>query len=351
VANALSGLPSRRPEVGNPHAAGIWRAAPVLALGAALTGCGSWESVPEATPNARKAFEVPNKSTKLSTPAAINAFRSEASTDYRLGDGDRITVDVVGRPELSGPQVVGPDGRISLPVAGSLLLRNLTREEAAQAVTRELSRYYKDIYSTVRVDKYSSNRVIILGRVENPGIVEFDSAPTLLEILAKAGGLPLMRPEQVLTRCSIVRENKIIWIDLKRLLTGDQSLNLTLQRNDVVYIPDAFDTSIFILGSVGKPGAYRLTPQMSFLDALGQAGGPTVDADAARIHLIRPGKGQNLQIDINDLLKPDPTLNVAMEEGDILYVTRNDIAKVGYIMQKISPFSQIFGIAAVAGGL
>lgn len=327
------------------------RSAAGLALALALSGCGSWETPPDPTPNARAAFEVPDRSAKTSTDAAVEAFRTQVETDYRLGDGDQVTVDVVGRPELSGQQTIGPDGRITLPIAGAVMLRNLTREQAAAEVTKRLSQYYQDIYTTIRVDKYSSNRVIILGRVENPGIVEFDTAPTLLEILAKSGGLPILRPEQVLTRCSIIRGDKIIWIDLKRLLTGDLSLNLTLQRNDVVYIPDAFDTSIFVLGAVGKPGAYRLTPQMSFLDALGQAGGPTIDANDTRIHLIRPNKNQNLQIDLNDLLTPKPDVNVAMEEGDILYVTRNDIAKVGYIMQKISPFSQIFGIAAVAGGL
>ncbi|MGZ8219548.1 hypothetical protein [Methylomagnum sp.] len=39
------------------------------------------------------------------------------------------------------------------------------------------------------MDKYASNRVIILGRVENLGSLEFDTPPTLLGMLAKAGGL------------------------------------------------------------------------------------------------------------------------------------------------------------------
>ena len=336
-------------KIANGAVVTVWLS--LVLLLATLVGCGAWQSEPDPTPHAREAFEVPNKANKISAPAMIDAFRSEPSTDYRLGDGDLITLEVIGRPEVSGQQAIGPDGQITLPIVGNLFLRDLSREEAATAVTRQLSRYYKDVTVTLRVDKYSSNRLIILGRVENPGVVEFDTSPTLLEILAKAGGLPLMRPEQVLTRCSIVRGNKIIWIDLKRLLNGDLSLNLTLQRNDVVYIPDAFDTSIFVLGAVGKPGAYRLTPQMSFLDALGQAGGPTVDASAARLHIIRPSKNQNLQIDFEDLLRPDPNLNVAMQEGDILYVARSDIARVGYILQKVSPFSQIMSISAIASGL
>lgn len=320
-----------------------------LAIELLLSGCGAWESVPEATSNARSAFEIPDKSHKTSTVEAIAAFRSNQGTnDYRLGDGDQITVEVVGRPELSGQHIIGPDGQITLPVTGVLKLRGLTRQEASNAVSHSLSRYYKDIYANLRVDKYTSNRIIILGRVENPGALEFDTAPTLLEILAKAGGLPLLRPEQVLTRCSIIRGDQIIWIDLKRLLTGDLSLNIPLQRNDVVNIPDAFDTSIFVLGAVEKPGAYRLTAQMSFLDALGQAGGISTEGNAEKVHVIRPTKNQNLEINMEDVLAADPSRIVALEEGDIVYVPRHTVAKVGYILQKLNPFAQIFAIRQLA---
>ena len=78
----------------------------------------------------------------------------------------------------------------------------------------------------------------------------------------------------MLTRCAVIRNKKILWVDLKRLLNGDLSLNIRLKRNDTVYVPDAYDTSVYVLGEVNKPGVYRLTPKMSFLDALGQAGYP-----------------------------------------------------------------------------
>jgi len=313
-----------------------------------LAACSAWESVPEETQDARKSFEMPDRSAKYSEPAVLDAFRSEAVTDYRLWDGDQIQIDVLGRPELSGPHIVGPDGKITLPVSGVLMLRNLTREEAAAAVTKALSRYYRDIYATVRVDRYASNRVIVLGRVEHPGALQFESPPFLLEILSKAGGLPLLRPEQVLTRCAVIRGEKILWIDIKRLLTGDLSLNIRLMRNDTVYIPDAADTSVFVLGAVNKPGVFRLTPQMSFLDALGQAGGATVDADLNTLHLIRPTKQVNLEIDLENILRPDPNLNLSMEEGDIVYVPRNGVAKVGYILQKINPFATLITLKTLA---
>ncbi len=317
-----------------------------------LAGCGAWESVPEETPNnPRSAFSSPQKSEKTSPKSAIEGFRTNTVDQYRLWDGDQITIDIVGRPELSGQQIVGPDGDITLSVAGSIKLRDLTREQAAEAIAKALSRYYKNVYATVRVDTYASNRVVVLGRVENPGPVQFDTPPSLIEILSKAGGFPLLRPEQVLTRCAVIRGDQILWIDVARLLSGDLTLNIKLQRNDVVYIPDAFDTSVFVLGAVMKPGAYRLTPQMSILDALSQAGGPMEAGNMRDIHLIRPDKSVNLAVNLEDLMIPDQSLILALKEGDIIYVPRSDVAQVGYYMRTLSPFTQLFSVGMMMGSM
>ena len=312
-----------------------------------LAGCGAWETSPVATPLAEKAFDIPDRSMRDSQKSAIEAFRTdtESITDYLLYDGDDINIDVIGRPELSGMQRIGPDGRISLPVVGSVSVRNLTREKAAEVINTALSPYYLNIYTTVRVDHYNSNRIIIIGRVEHPGELMFNTAPTLLDILAQAGGMPLLRKEQVLTRCAVIRNDKILWIDLTRLLTGDTSLNVPLQRNDVVYIPDATDTSVFVLGAVNTPGVFRLTPQMSFMDALGQAGGLTKEGNYHDIHLIRPTEQVNMQIDMDDVLAPQPDLNVGIKEGDIIFVPRHNVSKVGYMVQQINPFAVLFAIA------
>ena len=312
-----------------------------------LSACGAWESVPDPTPQAAKAFTAPDRSTRHSSISAVEAFKTDTKkvNDYLLYDGDDIFIEVIGRPELSGIQRIGPDGRITLSVVGSVSVRNLTREQAAKTINDALSPYYLNIYTTVRVEHYNSNRVIIIGRVEHPGELQFNTPPNLLDILAQAGGMPLLRKEQVLTRCAVIRKEKILWVDLTRLLTGDISLNVPLQRNDVVYIPDATDTSVFVLGAVNTPGVLRLTPQMSFMDALAQAGGLTKDGNFHDVHLIRPGSNVNMSIDMEEFLKPSGKLNVAMNEGDIIFVPRHGVSKIGYILQQINPFSTLFTIS------
>ena len=329
----------------------ICRCSVLLCCLVLLYACGAWEVAPEATPGAEKAFTIPDRSKRISETSAIDAFKEETKSvdDYLLFDGDDINIEVIGRPELSGMQRIGPDGRISLSVVGSVMVRNLTREKAADTINIALSPYYLNIFTTVRVEHYNSNRITIIGRVEHPGELLFNTPPNLLTILAQAGGMPLMRKEQVLTRCAIIRNDKILWIDLTRLLTGDTSLNVSLQRNDVVYIPDSTDTSVFVLGAVNHPGVFSLTPQMSFMDALSQAGGPTKDGNFNELHLIRPSEGVNMKIDMVDILSPQISQNVAIKEGDIIYVPRHGISQIGYIMQTLNPSSTLFTISTFKG--
>src|SRR5262249_42461996 len=151
--------------------------------------------------------------------------------------GDKLTVEVWGRSEISGPHTIGPDGRISVPIAGPLKCSDLTRGEIEKAITAALEKYYQPVSVTVRVDEYASNRVSVLGNVETPGSYLFTDQPTLLGALSMAGGVgrDLKLPIALSSRCSVIRgRSQIVWVDLAELLNrGNVSLNIPLQRNDV----------------------------------------------------------------------------------------------------------------------
>ncbi len=319
-----------------------------------LAGCGAWFTVPNPTLGAKVDFSFPKRASFYSTSTeAMVEFEKQTNNgrDYKLGDGDAILVQVDGFPELTATHIIGPDGCITLPVAGPIVVHGLTREETAELITQTLQTYYLHVHTTVKVESYNSNYVTVVGRVENAGRIKFTSPPTLLEIIAQSGAMPVIQKEQVLTRCSIIRGNKILWVDLARLLTGDTNLNIRLQRDDVISIPDSTDTSFYVLGEVGKPGVYRQTPQMSLLVALAQAGGPTLAANLYNIRIIRPSKGVNLQVSLDDLLSPKPNTNVAILEGDVIYVPRHTPAKIGYIMQQVNPFTYFLMLKQFMPGL
>ena len=60
-----------------------------------------------------------NPQLKLSPMKTLQSFEPAENEEYALGPGDEISLDFPGRPELSGKKVVGPDGRITLSLAGA----------------------------------------------------------------------------------------------------------------------------------------------------------------------------------------------------------------------------------------
>ncbi len=311
----------------------------LTAVGTLLSaGCATRIAV-EPTPN-MPAFEPVHKADHVVFPGADALAELEAPVDpvYRLGAGDVVNLQVWGRPELGGKHVIGPDGVITLPLVGPTPVSMRTREEAAQIVRARLDRFYVDPDVQFQVEQYLSHRVTVLGRVANPGLLAFEQPPTLLEVLAKAGSLPVIDKQATLTRCAIFRgRDRVIWIDLKRLLNGGEAhLNLRMKPGDLVYIPDSADTMVYVLGAVHRPGAYRLTPDMSVLDALATAGGPNEDAQPKEIGVYRPGRQAVERISLQNLMDARQPVNFALAEGDVIFVPKSGMADFGYVSRQLS---------------
>jgi polysaccharide biosynthesis/export protein len=299
------------------------------------------------------AFHVQTKENQITSDDAIRAFEAPRVTSYTLEAGDEITIEVWGHAELSGHHVLGPDGKITLPVAGVLTIVGLTREAAETAISNAFGRLYSDLSTTIRIDRYTSFRIFVLGRVATPGAIQFESQPTLLEVITKAGSLPIggVGAEKAgLGRCAVIRNrDQMIWVDLRSLLSkGDLSLNIRLARNDLVYIPDAGDQLVYVLGQVTHPGAFRLTPDMSFLDAFTQAGGVSENAAADKIEVVRSATGIKRQFSLKDLLAKPTEYNFSLNEGDLIYVPQRPLGKLGYVLQKTSP---ITGFAVIGSAV
>ena len=108
---------------------------------------------------------------KISPMKTLQNFEPAENEEYALGPGDEISLDFPGHPELSGKKVVGPDGRITLSLAGAISVADKNRTEVAKLVVQALSPYYKDLTVTINIDKYGSNRVVIIGSVQHPGVL------------------------------------------------------------------------------------------------------------------------------------------------------------------------------------
>jgi polysaccharide biosynthesis/export protein len=294
-------------------------------------------------------FSVPKRDSKATPIDLLEVFDSKDQS-YILGEGDEIALTVWNRPELSGKHIVGPDGKITLPYGGVVKIGDLTREEAVDVISKLLGSLYEDLNITLQVTRYESNRIFVLGRVANPGVLRYEGQLTLLEAVTRAGGLPIGgigAEKAALCRCMVFRgKDQVVWIDLRSLLNGSNlALNIHFKRNDTLYIPDSDDQLIYVMGEVRKPGAIRMTPDMTFLNALAQAGGVTDEARSGKIRLVRPSANIDREFDLKDFYRAAKAQNVSLQDGDVIYVPRSVVGSAGYVFQKLSPITgwMLFG--------
>ena len=303
---------------------------------------------------------------KVNPMQALKNLEPDADAEYQIGAGDIISLDFPTRPELSGKKKVGPDGRITLNMAGSIEVANKTRSQAAQAIIAALQPYYTGLTVTVDVDSYGSNRVIVLGNVQHPGVLYFDDTPTLLDVIARAGlmattAAPSM-PGQMTTvsavtprdgipeRCAIYRGNdQVVWVNLRMLLQSGNSLaDLRLKRNDIVFIPSQQEAFVSVLGSVDHPGAIALTPQSTLVSVIAQAGGMKEGAAEGRIQIVQPSTGKTTTVSYKQILSLHGSDEIQLHAGDVIYVPQSRYYKSTYVFERLSPIFSLGSIAAIA---
>jgi len=298
---------------------------------------------------------------KLSPSNALQKFEPAANEEYTLGPGDEICLDFPGRPELGGKKVVGPDGRITLSLVGPLNVADKNRVEVAKLVINALSPYYKDLTVTVNVDKYGSNRVIILGSVKNPGVLYFDGTPTLLDVIAKGGLLGnsgtgtasganggASQRDGIPERCAIYRGNdQVVWVDLRQMLqSGNSMADLRLRRNDVVFVPAQQEVFVSVLGSVMHAGAVPLNADSTLASVLALSGG-LAEGAGANIQVIQPTTGRTSTIPFKSLLTLTGADEVKLHAGDVVYVPQSGFYKSTYVIQRLSGFASLAAVAAI----
>jgi len=147
----------------------------------------------------------------------------------------------------------------------------------------------------IRVGKHT---VYIMGEVAKPGAYDSKAGATFIDILANAGG-PSRFAE--VRQIRILRGNgTVTMLDLNAYTEGRITQLPAIAAGDAIFVPEKTENpneptwlkippsrAVQIIGSVGKPGRYEWSNEMSFFDLLGNAGGPTHKADIAHVQILR----------------------------------------------------------------
>jgi polysaccharide export outer membrane protein len=323
-----------------------------------LSSCGSISPAPTrvapSSPDKDFHVDMPKKVQEYASPEKIDAVTPHENYKYTIGPGDVVNIQVWHRPELSQENtVVSPDGFISVPRVGSLNVLNNTQDEVEKMIIKKLEVLYIKPEVTIRIQEFHNNKAFVLGRVSKPGVINFPGKGTLLEALALAGGIPDNVKETSLTKCSIIRgSDTVIWVNLQDLLNnGNMALNARIMNNDIIYIPEAADEMVYVMGEVMSPGAIQLKSGMSVVKAIMLAGGLNKYANPKNVFVIRQQniKGDVIQVNVKNLVEHgDFSQNFALMSNDIVFVGSSGMAKFNYTLEKLLPSLQVFSTATTA---
>jgi polysaccharide export outer membrane protein len=300
---------------------------------------------------------TPNLSPSADPLAACEAPGNE---EYKLGFGDQISVEVNDDdPKLSGKHTVGPDGKITLSLAGSINVAGSTREEAAAMIRTSLARYYTPPPTVVvGVDVYTSDYVTVMGAVEHEGPMPFTEPPTLLSVISRAGSAPVAAASGIVSSSSGVPDRvalfcggqTVAWEDFKQLLeNNDPHIQTPLKRNIVVYVPSPNDRYVMIFGQVLRPGLMQLHDGSTLNQMLAEAGGIVTDKAGRlpKIQVIHEYKGSIETVAYEDILQAKTEKKVSLQTGDIIYVPESKASRVAVTFEKISPLISIATIGTL----
>lgn len=263
---------------------------------------------------------------------------------YLLGPGDELTLVSEDPQELNVDTVVSEDGHVTLPIVGTVSVQGLTKIQFTDMLHQQLGLFIRKPNVRIRVKKYASQRVTVIGAVNKPGEVTLDTGNnTLLRVLGKAGGLSSRAANFVQFIPKEFADQQLV-PDYTIFVLGPQeqtgfyptSIELSLSRlygtegqpplqiptigGDVVIVPEF--GKILVDGEVEKRGAFELGSRMTLLGALAAAGGITYSARVDAVEVIRqvsPSQKAHLVVDLDDVLEGKEQ-DIPLHPGDVVRI-------------------------------
>lgn len=219
-------------------------------------------------------------------------------SNYQLGPGDIIQIDVWGAAEANYEEKVNKQGNIKIQGIGVVNLGGLSLELASSKIKSYLKRIYAGInapknsynkvYSSVTLSKVRTVQVNVIGEVKTPGTYSLSALSTVLNALYAAGG---PTKNGTFREVSLVRYGKRIGdFDIyKYLINGSEEGNLQLQDQDVIIVKP-YTSLVTINGQVKRPGKYELIESETMKNLIDFCGGFTSKAYKDIIVIERFGR-------------------------------------------------------------
>lgn len=221
---------------------------------------------------------------------------------YAVGPGDLLGIIVYNHPELTNPagttqsvtsagRLVNAGGKVYFPFVGTMDVAGLTTGQIRKKLTKDLARVIRDPQVDVRVLKFRSKFVYVVGDVGRPCAVPITDIPlTVVNALdtcrarrTNSSNTELFAAQAV----RLVRNGQTIPLDLNALYRSGKTLHL--QADDRLIL-DNNANRVFMVGEFKQQTSVQISSAggLSLSQAISDAEGLNLHtADASQVYVIR----------------------------------------------------------------
>ena len=306
-------------------------------------------------------------------------------SEYLLGPGDVLLIEVFGLPELTGSFVVSPDGILYLKQINEINSNRLTIPELRNKLISRYSEFLIDPEINIALIKSRPVRVYVKGEVKNPGFYNLSQGaenftigaelinqipneieesnllnPTLFDAFKRSGGIT---PYSQLNEVIVIRNNSYsngggrIKANLNFLTlfkTGDQSQNIRMMDGDTIIVKKSEfslkdqllevnrsnmnpkTVTVLISGEVKSPGLITLPKGSGLNQAIAATGGKNLLSGRIEfVRFMRDGEFERKVFSYNPKSNLDSRANPILVDGDIINVYDSLLGKSTAFLNKI----------------
>jgi len=167
---------------------------------------------------------------------------------YHIRAGDVLRIEVLEDPELNRSVLVTPDGRISVPMAGTMPVSGQPIEAVQRGLAGRLAAAFTNPPNVfVSVERLADPRldvghqhapelisVYVMGEANSPGLLKIPPNTSVLQAFAAMGGFTKFA---AIKRIQLRRAAQIVPLNYRQIEAGSQAAHLKLREGDVIVVP------------------------------------------------------------------------------------------------------------------
>ena len=334
----------------------------VLWVGAVGPGYGE-TARPEDDASLPAAVVKPPAQDAEKTPVRLpeGFYKPFDSATYRLAVGDVVEISVFGFPDTVAVTPVAPDGKLYYLFMDGVPAAGREPTEVARGMEAALDKMFNHPSVSILPRQFSGSRFLALGKVVYPNVYPLESAITLRQAIARAGGLAqgIYRGTTIelasLRDSYLLRDGQRIPVDFEALVhRNDASQDIYVRPGDVIVIASGLGREVFIMGAVGDQKSVGYTDGMTLVGLVSgsseRGGGYLPTARLGKVLIVRGALANPtaFDVDLSRILKGrDP--DVFLMPGDIVYVPEKPYRFVRELTRTaLKTFARTFGSEAGA---